>query len=214
MTLIPVSKSVASAFIASAKDYSAIRHTIFIWKQFLKEHETTLSETKESSYLLHDYKTVLGILEEEYARLVSSKRLCFVIAKDTQGLIQTLGCYIHRSKPYYEDEAFEITSLLTAPWNIKWPRDLKVMSLKGGGTLIIYAIFISAIKMGTTHISVSSTASSISFYEKLGLRKTSFNRFCLILTDTAYLNHIKEIFEKKLSIQKLDSDAATETSSL
>lgn len=180
MTITVAKAKIASAIIAKECDVSTIQRCFVIWNHFLKEHDAIFSKNIDSSNLLYDYKTVLSIAETECERLGKSSALTVILAKDSLGQIQGIGCFSKRTKPSYESESFEISSVISAPWNIHWPCNTEKKGIiKGGGTLIIYSIYRMAIKAKTEKIALSSTASGISFYKKLGLAQTSYNRFCV-----------------------------------
>jgi hypothetical protein len=179
MSVTAVSTKLTHACIAKESEIAFIKRTIYLWDRFLKDHETAITTHKESSYLLYDYKIVLSIAEADIHRLGTSKTLCIILGKDSCGQIQSIGSFTRRSKPYFPSESFEISSILTAPWNILWPSLDKPPSIKGGGILIIYTIYKLALKTSQEQISLSSTASSVGFYQKLGMKKISYNRFIL-----------------------------------
>lgn len=178
MTISVAKTKITSAIIAKESDVSNIQSCLVIWNHFLKEHDATLTKNRDSFNLLYDYKTVLSITETECERLGKSASLTVILAKDTLGQIQGIGCFSKRTKSSYESESFEISSVISAPWNIHWPAEMeKKGSIKGGGTLIVYSIYRMALKAKTEKIALSSTASAISFYQKLGLAQSSYNRF-------------------------------------
>jgi hypothetical protein len=168
--------------------------TIAVWRKYVLNFE----DTAKTRFIIADYKIVLNILYDDVPLAKKNQSRFVLLARDSCSTIQTLAsfCFTHHEDP--EKKTAQINTLITAPWNYSWPLEKATPSLKGGGLLVFFAIFKKAQKACLNSISLHSTGTAFSFYEKLKMTRHQLNKFTLVLQSKEHLDHLDSLFKDRL----------------
>lgn len=109
-------------------------------------------------------------------------------AIDTDETIQTLACFSIYTPPGCETKRLYVEELLTAPWNLPFTvSPVHFSPLKGGGTLLMHAMFYIARINKLRILELSATDTGSDFYKRLEMKQVNVITFAFLL-DTAEHN--------------------------
>lgn len=183
------SRKFASVSKMNEHDRMSVGRTIHAWEKFanalLTKYEKEREEKGPSELLTRDiilienYQNVLCMLEWEYSAMGALEESSnqFLIAKDEAYEIGALAEYQRISDK--DESHLYLGELITAPWNLRLEAQKTALPppLRGGGILLIHALFNIAKKIDCKKLCVTSTPVSLDFYAKLGMTKKGIHRF-------------------------------------
>lgn len=163
------------------------------WKGIVQLIQKNPLEKRTEDFVL-DY---LGVIEDIQIAICLNKDPV-LFARDSNKKIQAIACYEYRSLSRRKVKALFVKFLIAAPWNVRWPQDFafEESPLRGAGVLMMHAMFHEAKCHDAEVMNLSSCSTSMSFYEKIGMKKTVCNFFEFITSLKEHEDKLHEAFTK------------------
>jgi hypothetical protein len=170
----------ASCSLMKEDNFQEVVRTLRLWKHYLDQYESMQSSEAKARALGSDAHIVISLFQEDMGRVKTAQDRNVLIVRDNHKRIQALACF-HLMSDGEEKKTLKIKELLSAPWNLRWPKKIYDYPLFGAGVLMIKILTVVAQTQAATSLSLSSTPTASDFYKKIGMTHLGLNRFSIAL---------------------------------
>jgi hypothetical protein len=166
------------------------------WRKIVNEMNTSCTDKKMQRIIL-DYLHVISEIIENVDPLSHDDHV-YLLALDSDKRIQGIARYQFSISFYFSETSICVKHLVAAPWNVRWPQPMAFdrPAIRGAGVLLMHALHNIAKRLPANKIKLSSCDTSMSFYEKIGMKKTGFKSFEFSTDSKEQESRLTEVFEK------------------
>lgn len=201
----------------SKKNIDAVLKTIECWKDslsFIERSLTSISDSPlavaEDCTLIENYHLLLRNIEETAGWIIKDLTypIQLLLSFDSSGEIQSMASYsfTDSSKEVLEMDAYSrynmpelaVCRVITAPFNVRWKTSFSAFPrpMRGGGTLLIHALFQLAKINKNSKIWLKAIKSAVPFYTNLRMSRLEGDYFELVLSDEAKCHEFTKAYQK------------------
>jgi hypothetical protein len=176
-------------------------HEALLWKDTIERIQTYVVDQKMEQLILDYHYVVSDIVAKLQGGL--SDKIHFLLAKDSTRKIQGIARYEFRHQFEDRKSTLFVKNLLSAPWNIRWPKAVffEQRPLHGAGVLLVHALFALAKQKKIEALALHSAPSSEGFYRKIGMKNRMYNLYEFLIERKSQESQLNKVFLKTLKYQ-------------